>query len=452
MAIKDDRLQSFFSKQKIGKYDSLKNKPNNLDNKSIKTKSNSDNTNENYQDKKQALRNNTKGIQKGNKKNTIKDTKSIQKDNKTDTIKDTKSIQKDNKTDTIKDTKSIQKDNKTDTIKNTIKDTKLNNKIKTTNIQNDDPKEINELLFGLLGTQKNILFYIGQVCCDKGTLVTPPISISQLAVELDEKKTSTKQSVNRLIKKGLLSREPGKKGKGGFSYFRISEKVKNFILNSKDKIIGFKKDTEMVTKKVTNDYVVSSSNINTNTTLPEKWVDLDIECLKEHGLQENHIIQIDRAYKKNPDISLSLKAVQDSIYAMAYDLKCNADRLKIKISPIAMLTSVLKRGEPYSSVTPENYMTPRELAMQKYQEFQKLREAKLKQMEQEVLKLEFDDWLNNLGKTEKDKILITANTNKALGDRANRRIENAHLKTHFEENIWPEIKQSVMSGNKETVI
>ena len=272
------------------------------------------------------------------------------------------------------------------------------------------------------------------------------------------------QQSQRLVKKGLIYRGAGKRAQGGFINLGITDQLKQVILDINSKIknqpnfnilnpmLNIDLEKNKGTNKGTSDHVVSSSNINTNTTLPEEWVDLDIECLKDHGLQENHIIQIDRAYKKNPDIALSLKAVQDSIYAMAYDLKCNADRLKIKTSPIAMLTSVLKRGEPYSSVTPENYMTPRELAMQKYREHQKLREDKLKQIEEDIFNSELEDWLNALDNSDRVKILSDADIPNNLRPNMKKRLESGHLKTHFEKNVWPEIKQSVMSGNRETVV
>ena len=341
-------------------------------------------------------------------------------------------------------------------------DTKHSTNLDTKNNHKTEPKNIKNTIYlvqAMSGIKELVLGYIVNICSIKGTLMTPPISTKSISIAIGKNQNSVRVAIARLKKDEILKTNNLIKG-SSFTTYEITEEVKLAYIEHKNNNhnyyqIGNNHNTNLDTNHSTNpdsDHdVVSSSNINTNTTLPEEWSTLDIECLKDRGLKENHIIQIYRTYKEKPDLALDFQAIQDSIYAMAYDLQHNADSLGFKIPPVSMLTALLKKGKPYCSKTPEDYLSPKELEIQKYLEGKKLRAAKLEQMEQEMFKFELDDWLNSLGKSEKDKILSTANTNKALSDRANRRIESGHLNEYFKENVWPEIKQSVMSGNRETV-
>ena len=318
-------------------------------------------------------------------------------------------------------------------------------------------------IYGISGIKDQILKYIVNICAQKGTLVSLPISSNEIADIFNINKNSVKVAIKRLKKEGLIVTLNSKRGK--YACYQITEEVKKHVLDKisiEQKEEGFnlnytiKNKSSNSTNNGSNNgtgvNVVSSSNINTNTTLPEEWRTLDIECLESKGFKESNLIQVYNTYKRNPEVELPIHLVQESIYAFSFDLEHNLDKLNIKTSAAAMITNILKKGNPYSSYTPESFMTPKELQMKKYIDSKKLREVKLKKMEEEMFNLEMDDWLNNLDISEKSKILSTKDLPNNLKSSMKKKIENGHLQTHFEENVWPNIKQSVMSGNKETVI
>ena len=307
-------------------------------------------------------------------------------------------------------------------------------------------KSAEALFFSLSEMEKKLIKFIHSKCQDNVSSQSLPISTQEIKQEINKPSAHIRNIIHRLIKKEALTIVYGSGGgANAYRVFKLDKELCKYLQNIQYTV------SKTVSKTVSNDDVVSSSNINTNTTLPEEWNTLNIECLKNHGFNESHIIQIYRAYKKDPDIALPIEMIQESLYALSYDLECNADKLNIKKSPVLMITNMLKNGNPYSSITPESYLNPRELAIKRYQESKKLREAKLKQIEEDMFNSELEDWLNALDNSDRVKILSNADIPNNLRPNMKRRLESGHLKTHFEENVWSEIKQSVMSGNRETV-
>ena len=304
---------------------------------------------------------------------------------------------------------------------------------------------------------KEFLFlkYLYLSCEKNCSLETTAITTKELKNYLNISSSHLRNLIARASKKGVIMiLENNSSPNSAYRIFKFPPNIykqMNLLVSVKLQEIPGNPLANPLANPLDSSNVVSSSNINTNTTLPEEWNTLNIECLKNHGFNESHIIQIYRAYKKDPDIKLPIEMIQESLYALSYDLECNADKLNIKKSPVLMITNMLKNGNPYSSITPESYLNPRELAIKRYQESKKLREAKLKQIEEDMFNSELEDWLNDLDNFDRVKILSDADIPNNLRPNMKKRLENGHLKTHFEENVWPEIKKSVMSGNRETV-
>ena len=57
---------------------------------------------------------------------------------------------------------------------------------------------------------------------------------------------------------------------------------------------------------------------------------------------------------------------------------------------------MLKNGDPYSSVTPDKYLSPKMERMKQYLEAQKREMEQMAQMQEELFNMKFDAWQNTL--------------------------------------------------------
>jgi len=118
------------------------------------------------------------------------------------------------------------------------------------------------------------------------------------------------------------------------------------------------------------------------------------------GFDESHIIQIYREHAKHPELSLSAEIIQNSIYALAYDLKHNDVAGSFKNAPVVVLTALLKKGQPYSSKTPHKVLSPREEAMREYLAAQEKQHQAIQELENKTKEFELLEWLKSLPKEE----------------------------------------------------
>ena len=373
--------------------------------------------------------------------------------------------------------------NNRETIGNQLVNNKVNNRetigkqihLKTTNSDHDFETTVYGKIFsmirGLYGLQKTTLFYIVENCKERGLLYTTGITNEFLRSLLNTDSCSVKTTIQRLIQKNLICRKEAKKGKGGYTIFSITPIIRNaaietiklldindekpWLLVENRKTIGKQLVNNKVNNKVNNDTVGSSSYINTTTNLgidiPESWQGLSLEPLEHAGFQLSHLIQIHREYEKNPEsLKLSPEMIQGSIDAMAFDLKHNKAKLNFQKSPVIVLVSMLKRAQPYCSVTPAEYLSPREEAMQQYQKSEAARkERELKQM-QELKDLELQYWQENLSAEE--LLTFCPETELQLGlpekvKQAMRRKKALELSAYyFSDEVWPKKKQEILEA------
>ena len=268
----------------------------------------------------------------------------------------------------------------------------------------------------LCGLQKKALFYIVEECRLNGNLNTMPVTNESLRELLKTDVHSVKTTIHRLVKKGLISRQEGKKGNGGYSIFSISETVRSIVFeiirhlelhNKLSPLSNSYPDQEnssiskqLVNPLVINSNVCSSYNINTTTNVPENFKQIDYSPLSDFGFDESHIIQIYREHTKHPELSLSAEIIQNSIYALAYDLKHNDVASSFKNAPVVVLTTLLKKGQPYSSKTPHKVLSPREEAMQEYIAAQEKRHYTIQELENKTKEFELQEWLKSLPEQE----------------------------------------------------
>jgi len=307
------------------------------------------------------------------------------------------------------------------------------------------------------GKQRKLLFYIYTLCKTNGTKITPPLCRETICENTIIKKGTIKTALNRLIKKQFLLIDKSKTGRSGWIIFRIPDLIYQELFNNDVSLAlnqtvlkqisngtqtVLKQDSERYSERYSNAPIVSS-NINITTTyIPESFRQIDYSPLSEIGFDESHIIQIYREHTKSPELALSADIIQNSIYALAFDLKHNNAAENFKCSPAVVLTAMLKKGQPYSSKTPEKVLTPREEAIQQYLVAQEKRFQKIQEMEAKTKAFELQEWLNALPEQElaafapteprlsgiPEKIYQTSCRKKAL----------AAAREHFEIMIWPQ--------------
>jgi predicted transcriptional regulator len=325
------------------------------------------------------------------------------------------------------------------------KDNLYNTQLGTNHTQEENN---NFSIFQLSGIQKKIVLLIYESCKFHRNSVTPPISFEYLFNTTNVTKGSIKTSVQRLLKKGFLQRTNYKNGRAGWVQFRLPEKVYQELLNldtSRSVFMDNKLDTQFNTTSP----VVSSYINNTTTTMPEEFSSIDCSPLNEIGFTESHKIQIYREYEKKPHLALAANIVQDSINALAFDLKHNKVADDFKNSPVVVLISLLKKGIPYASKTPEKFKTPQQEAMDAYLAMKEQQHKLTREAERRAFELELESWQSSL--TEEELLALCPAEEVPLkeGDMffkaARRKIAKERARDYFEAEIWPAKKQEILS-------
>ena len=365
-----------------------------------------------------------------------------------------------------KDTLREHKENTKDTLREHKENTKDTNE-RTLREQNlcvfSDENYVDKLQ-SLVGQQKKIMFFLLDQAVGRGTNETGPISYEKICNSCEIKYESMKMQIQRLTKKGLIARLKGKKSKGGYMQFLFHQHIKTFLLSIQQTYqkMGDKENTKDTNER-TNSLYVSSKYIKPTTygeeekkadNLPPTWGDITYSDLE--GFDEPRLIQVYREYQKNPEASLSANIIQDSINHLVFDLQNN--NVNFKKPPAVVLTSMLKQGKPYSSITPEKYLSPKESAMAKYNDTQKIINAQRLAIEEDLQKTELTNWLQNmtgddlLNQFYEPEKLQKIGNNKILKTIAFRDSEKL-AKEYFIKEIWASRKQEILESlSQESVI
>jgi hypothetical protein len=189
--------------------------------------------------------------QEENKQSTI----GLQEENKQSTI----GLQEENKQSTI----GLQLDHKRSTIGLQLDynwSTKQSTNESTIGLQLDYKRSTKQALIwhfsSLTGHERNFVLFIFQNCKNVGSLTSSPFSNSQLRDSLKIRSSSTlKTVIDRVIKKDLILKKPGKTGRGGWMVFEIKKNVfQDLLLGESDynwSTIGLQTDYKRSTKQST---------------------------------------------------------------------------------------------------------------------------------------------------------------------------------------------------------
>jgi len=299
-------------------------------------------------------------------------------------------------------------------------------------------------------TQKKILLHIYNSCKQLLSKISASITVNEFSICCNLKKKSVKTTLRRLEKSNIIILRSFKRGRQGWRKYEIPENVYQEILliNITEPKSTTISTTESTTESTTTPTLVSSSYITTTTYLPEEFRKIDCSPLKDIGFDDSHIIQIHREHAKNQELILSAEIIQNSINAFAFDLKHNDIASAFKNSPALVLTSLLKKGQPYSSKTPEKVLTPKEEALQEYLRAQEIKQQKINDIRNKAKELALQEWLNSLSTEDllnfnqeprlegiPDKVYQTSRKKKAI----------EFAKDYFNIVLWPEKLNQILN-------
>lgn len=288
---------------------------------------------------------------------------------------------------------------------------------------------IDFLLEGLSGHQKNIFNFILNRCYARNELYSGNITIDELKTLTHTSNLMINTTIGRLREKELIIREKGKPGRGGYYRFSLRKEIMDAALIFNSKESQYTQDVPQYSgDKITADNLLPEINSYPHS-FPEEWRMINFESLVEFGFNKAHLLQLYKEGKLNPE------DIQDSIEHFAYDLKYNNKKSEIKTLPISYFMGILKRVGYYNP--PENYISPRDKVLNELLERKKKerdeREVKIK----ELITMYFEEWNLTLNEEEKAKIIPPEIKQTRLTAP-----KIASLRSYFVENVWPNMKES----------
>jgi hypothetical protein len=336
----------------------------------------------------------------------------------------------DNKTGNNQVTTKKQPGNIKITTKKQPDNIKVTTREHTNNVLDNNTGNIEELAYliesikKLSGIQKNIFFYIINICSARGVLDTGNVLSSDLANTANCTVGSAKTSLIRLIEKRLILRLQGKASRGGHMLLGITKEIQAASIQAQQILFNPLKmiKTDNITGNITNNILAYSSSIykNTTTSLPEEWKKINFELLGPIGFSETQLCQLHDSNMTSPEI------VQDAINRFAYSLQ-HSDKVKAYTDPLNVLMGVLRKGQRWNE---PNYVTPKEIALRQMLEEKRNQKEQFDAMVKELIELEFPDWKRKLTE-EQIKQMVPADTLKTNLTPA---IHSA-LRVYFTENI-----------------
>jgi hypothetical protein len=337
--------------------------------------------------------------------------------------------------------------------------TELNTEVDTNWTQTEHKLNTKTTFSSLVGLQKKLVVLIYNECKAARSKTTKNLSVEYISSVLKVPRGSIKTTIKRIEDKGFISRVSSKIGRGGctsylvpdFLFQELLQHETEHKLDTNRTQTGHKPDTELNTTLP----VVSSYLLNTNygsKDIPDSWKGMELTSLESIGFDFSHLVQIHRAYEKSPGIALSPELIQSSIDAFAFDLKNNDIEKKFKSSAATVLLSLLKKGHPYNSITPDKCISPVQDALNKHNQMLLVQRAKEQQLLQQIKDTEFSVWIEEL--PEEELLLLCPEKEVPLKDSeklfktVRKRMAREKAKDYFDAEIWPSKKQSILASAK----
>jgi hypothetical protein len=316
--------------------------------------------------------------------------------------------------------------------------------------QSEAKVEPNNPLSTLVGLQRDALRYVFDSCRFRGSKISGPIVIQNLAISLKSTPAAVRKAIQRLEQKGSLKRAGYKDGRGGWTEYQIPDDIYGALLldETRAKVepnlsqtrakVEPELEPQLRPRGPSSSSVLGLKNLKTTTTgagvsdnidpLPGDWDQIDSTPLADLGFSRAHLIQLAR------DGKLSVEEVQDSIHFFAFDLKRNGKGKEIKGPPVSFFMGILRKGVPYAP--PSNFESPEEAVRRLYVESKRRLKERRESQEQEIKELEFSEWRNELTREAINAIVPEVS-------RGFPKLSESALKAHFDEYVWPDRRSEV---------
>ena len=247
----------------------------------------------------------------------------------------------------------------------------------------------------LVGLQKKLIFFMFDASKQSRGRVTFPLSIQHISNFLETTSSATKKAIQRLEKKGVISRVEFKDGRAGWTKYELTDSIFQDLLlvESRAKAepkwsqSGAKVGTELEPQLEPTSPSSSSiniSNLKATTTgtahagLPPEWESIDLSPLTDLQLHIG-VPQILQLYRWG---SIDVKTLQDSILHFSFDLEVNKSHEKIQTDPLRFFMGILRREGVYNA--PQNYESLRVRALREYLERKKRENAEVARLVSDI--------------------------------------------------------------------
>ncbi len=300
----------------------------------------------------------------------------------------------------------------------------------------------------LVGIQRKIILFIYNECFHHGSLESPPVTREYLAQAISVPYLSMKKSILRLEEKGFLTRLGYRRGRGGFSMYKLSKDIYQELTRLREQgTLPALTDPENL--RIVSDAKNKNSLENIKPPIsPEEhqisgdllngWEKVNFDQLAGIGFSKYHLKQISQQAKFSPN------EVQDFINFFAFDLNRNNKVKTITGDPISFFMGILRRGVPY--VPPKNYISPEDEARVEYLKYLESREKERVEKENQIREFEFKNWKATADLTE-----ILRNAPEYVRGKTGP-ILDVFLDAHFEKEVWPKISATKVVSEGESEI
>ena len=333
---------------------------------------------------------------------------------------------------------------------------------KTTNWQQTDNKLTTAVAFcELSGLQQILTKIVFYYCNENASDVTPPISISYLAEMAKSSIKSVKVTIQRLAKKGVISKHRFKNGRGGWTQYKIEKRIYSELLTSEQTGNKLTTNWQQTDNKLTTNWQQTSNKLatqltttspssnslpntkNTNTTNNQKH-DQKREEEKEWGLiQTPEVLKkigmgklfIEQAKNK---FQFSSKEFVGFLEAFAYDLE-NGELERLKQRKIQNLLGYFYgalRNGGYNSVT-GNFKTSEEIGEEEAIAYLEQRKKGKEERKEKLTALLLEEWIESKTREEIIK-LVPPMVYSPMGD-----LHMVLVKDYFIENEMGEFQRNL---------
>ena len=286
-----------------------------------------------------------------------------------------------------------------------------------------------DTIFRLTGHQKKMFMFICERCASRAMLSTGVIKGEIFSEITGTTSKMVKTSIQRLVGKGLIHRERGKTGRGGFYIFSLTELVRNAALEYK-RMVSNEDQLEINKSSIGNHKAIKQESIvgDRKNILSEEWMKINIYPLEDIGFNHHHLSDIYETKLADPQM------VQESILHFAYGIEYESEKYKQYTDFLNVLIGRLRKGKPWFE---KSYRSPQEIAQAQLLEAKKNGLERKKKVEEEAFKLALAEWQEELSQSE--SAVITEK--KGVGDIMP---AQAKLSKHFRDTIWPELKKAYL--------